>query len=79
MRAVANLIRPFQLGEINILDRNVLNRRIRSFAEREGAPCVRNYTTRDGHYDASTLAFDENRMIWTWKFDLPFVHVVTSS
>jgi hypothetical protein len=73
------VIRPFQLGEINILDWNVLNRRIRSFAEREGAPRVSNHTACDGHHEASAVAFDENRMIWTWKFDLLFVDVVASS
>jgi len=61
------VIRPFQLGEINVLTWNVLNGRIRRLAEREGVACIGNHTARDGHDDASRVAFDGNRMIWTWK------------
>jgi len=73
------VVRPFQLGEINILAWNVLNRRIRSFAERERAARISYHTARDGHDDTSEVAFDGNRMIWTWKLDLLFIHVLTSS
>jgi hypothetical protein len=73
------VIRPFQLGEVNILAWNVLNRRIGSFPERERAPRISNHTARGGHDDASEVAFDGNRMIWTWKPDLLFIHVLTSS
>ena len=55
------MVRPFQLGEINILAWNVLNRRIRSFAERERVARISNHTARDGHDDASEVAFDGNR------------------
>jgi hypothetical protein len=42
--AVRNVIRPFQFGEINILSGNVLNGRIRGFAEGEGVARIRNHT-----------------------------------
>jgi hypothetical protein len=72
------VIRPFQLREINIVAWNVLNRGIDGFAEREGVPRIRNHTARGGHDDTSGVAFDGNRMIWTWKLDLLFVHVFES-
>ena len=66
------MIRPFQLGEINILSWNVLNGRIRRLAESEGVARIGNHTARDGHDDASGVALDGNRMIWTWNLDLLF-------
>src|SRR6202007_3160964 len=57
------------------LSGNVLNGRIRGFAEGEGVARIRYHTARDGHNDPSAVAFDRNRMIRTWKLDLLFVHV----
>jgi hypothetical protein len=45
------MARPFRLREINILAWNVLNGRIRGFAESEGIARIRNHTARDGHDD----------------------------
>ena len=65
--AVGNLIRPFQLREINIVAWNVLNGGIHGFPQREGVPRIRNYTSRCRHDDTSGVAFDGNRAIWAWK------------
>jgi hypothetical protein len=51
------------LGEINVLTWNVLNGRIRRFAEREGVAGVGDDTARDGHDNAGWIALDGNRMI----------------
>src|SRR5437899_6326314 len=39
---------------------------------------IGNHTARDGHDNASGIALDGNRMIWTWKLDLLFFHVSVS-
>src|SRR5271169_2280266 len=78
IRAVGNVIRPFQLGKINVLTWNVLNGRIRRFAECQGVAGIGNHTARDGHDNATGIALDGNRMIWTWKLDLPLFHVSVS-
>src|SRR3984893_9516697 len=75
VRTVGSVIRPFQLGEINVLTWNVLNGRIRRFAERQGVAGIGNHTARNGHDDPSGIALDGNRMIWTWKLHLLFFHV----
>ena len=72
------MTRTFQLREINIVAWNVLNGGIHGLAERDGVPRIRNYTARGRHDDTSGVAFDGNRMIWTWKLDLLFVHVFES-
>jgi hypothetical protein len=69
------VIRPFQLGKINVLTWNVLNGRIRRFAERQGVAGIGNHTARDGYDNASRIGLDGNRMIRTWKFDLLCFHV----
>jgi hypothetical protein len=69
------MIRPLQLGKINVLIRNVLNERIRCFAKRQGVAGIGNHSARDGYDNASGIALDGNRMIWTWKLDLLFFHV----
>src|SRR5205807_3283968 len=78
IRTVGCVIRPFQLGEINVLTWNVLNRRIRRFAERQGVAGIGNHTARNGYDNASGIALDGNRMIWTWKLYLLFFHVSVS-
>ncbi len=72
------MIRPFQLGEINVLTRNVLNGRMPRFAERQGVAGIGNHTARNGHDNTSGIALDGNRMIWTWKPELIFFHVSVS-
>jgi hypothetical protein len=66
------------LGKINVLTWNVLNGRIRPFAERQGVAGIGNHTARDAHDNASGIVLDGNRMIWTWKLDLLFFHVSVS-
>jgi len=73
-RAVGNVISPLQLGKINVLTWNVLNGRIRRFTERQGVPGIGNHTARDGHHNASGIALNGNRVIWTWKVYLFFFH-----
>src|ERR1700736_127066 len=75
IRTVGCVIRPFQLGKSNVLGWNVLNGRIGGFAERQGVAGVGNYTARDGYDNASGIALDGNRVIWTWSLDLLFFHV----
>src|ERR1700682_2902177 len=75
IRTVGCVIRPFQLGKINVLTRNVLHWRIGRFAERQGVAGVGNYTARDRYDNASGIALDGDRMIWTWRLDLLFFHV----
>src|ERR1700687_624192 len=75
---VGCVIRPFQLGKINVLGWNVLNGRIRRFAERQGAAGIGNHTACDGYDNASGIALDGNRMVWTWKLHLFFFHVFVS-
>jgi hypothetical protein len=70
------VICPLQLGKINVLTWNVLNGRIRRFAERQGVAGIGNHTARDGYDSASRIGLDGNRMIWTWKFDLLCFHVL---
>src|SRR5260370_3333994 len=79
VRTVGRVIRPFQLRKINILAWNVLHGRIRCFAKRQGVAGIGNHTARDGHDNASGIALDGNRMIWTWYLDLLFPHVWFSS
>src|ERR1700675_371705 len=74
IRAVGDVIRPFQLGKIHILGRNVLNGRIRRFAERQGVAAIGDHPARDGHDHASGITLDRNRVIWTWKLYLFFFH-----
>jgi hypothetical protein len=76
IRAVSCVIRPFQLGKINVLTWNVLNGRIRRFAERQGVAGIGYQPARNGHDNPSGIALDGNRMIWTWKFDLLCFHVL---
>src|ERR1700682_5459458 len=78
IRAIGNVIRPFQFGKLNVLGWNVLNGRIRRFAKRQGIARIGNHTARDGHDNASGIALDGNGMIWTWKLDLLFFHVSVS-
>jgi hypothetical protein len=68
------VISPLQLGKINVLTWNVLNGWIRRFTERQGVPGIGNHTARDGHHNASGIALDGNRVIWTWKVYLFFFH-----
>ena len=35
---------------------------------------IGNHPARDGRDNASGIALDGNRMIWTWKLDLLFFH-----
>src|ERR1700676_2416541 len=72
---VGCIIRTFQLGKINILTWNVLNGRIRRFAERQGVAGIRNHMAGDGYDHASGIALDGNGMIWIWKLHLLFFHV----
>ena len=76
IRTVGSVIRPFQLGEMNVLTWNVLNGRIRRFAECQGVAGIGNHTARNGYNNTSGIALDGNRMIWTWKFDLLCFHVL---
>jgi len=54
---------------------DVLNGRIRRFAEREGVAGVGDDTARDGRDNAGWIALDGNRMIRAWKLDVPFFPV----
>jgi hypothetical protein len=49
-----------------------LHGRIGCFAERQGVAGIGNHTTCDGHDNASRIALDGDRMIWTRQFDLLF-------
>jgi hypothetical protein len=55
-----------------------LNGRIRRFAERQGIAGIGNHTARDADDNASGVALDGNRMIWTWKLHLLFFHLSLS-
>src|SRR5713101_9612516 len=55
IRAVGIVVRSFQLGEINILTWNVLNRGILRFAKRQGVAVIGNHTARDGHDNPSGI------------------------
>jgi hypothetical protein len=55
--AVGHVIRPFQLGKVNVLNGNVLNGRIRRFA-RQGVAGIGNHTARDGHDNPSGIALN---------------------
>ena len=49
VRTVGSVIRPFQLGEVNMLTRNILNGRIIRFAECQGVVGISYHTTRYGY------------------------------
>ena len=72
------MIRPFQLGEINVLKWNVLNGWIVRFAKRQGVAGIGNHTARNGYDNTSGIAPDGNRMIRTWNSDLFFFRVSSS-
>src|SRR5258708_12357742 len=76
--AVRNVVRALQLRKINVLYWNVLNGRICRFLECQGLAGIGNHTTSGGHDHPSWISPDGNRMIWTWKLDLFFVHVSPS-
>src|SRR5712672_2803024 len=72
---VRSVIRAFQLGKIYVLTWNVLSGRIRRFAERQSVARLGNHAARDGYDNASGIALNGNRMIWTGKHELLFFHV----
>jgi hypothetical protein len=72
------VIRPFQLGKVNVLTWSVLNGRIRRFAERQGVTGIGNHPALDVYNNASGIEQDGNRIIWTWKLDLLFFLVLIS-
>src|SRR5438128_6284818 len=74
IRTVGGVIRPFQLGKIDIFTRNVLNGRIVRFAKRQGIASIGHNAARNGYDDTSGITLDGNRMIWTWNSDLFFFH-----
>ena len=51
------------------------NGRIRRFAERQSVACIGHQAAGDGYDNASGIALNGNRMIWTGKHDLLFFHV----
>ena len=69
------MIRPFQLGKINVLGWNVLDGRIIRFPKRQCIAGIGNHTARDGYDNASRIWLNGNRMIRAWKFDLLCFHV----
>ena len=73
VRTVGNAIRPFQLRKINILGWNLLNGRIRRFAERQGVAAIGDHPARDEHDNVSGITLDGNRVIWSWKLCLFFL------
>src|SRR6266446_10323289 len=78
VRTVGSVIRPLQLGKIDILAWNVLNGRIVRFPKRQGIARIGHYPACDRYYDASGIPLDGNRVIRTWKLDLLFFHVSVS-
>jgi hypothetical protein len=72
------VIRPFQLRKLNVPNRYVLDGRIRRFAECQGVVGIGNDTAHYGHDNARGVAVDGNRMIWTRKLDLLFLHISVS-
>src|ERR1700733_5590022 len=78
VRTIGCVIRPLQLGKINVLTWNVLDGRICRFAKRQGVAAVGNNTACNGYDNASGIALDGNRMIRPWNFDLFFFHVLVS-
>jgi len=75
IRTVGSVIRPFQLGEINVFTWNVLNGRIVRFPKRQGITRIGHYPPCGRYYDASWIPLDGNRVIRTRKFDLLCFHV----
>src|SRR6202795_4070971 len=75
VRTVGSVLRWFQLRKINVLTWNVLNGRIRRFAERQGVAGIGTHTARDGYDNPSGIALDGNGMIEIWKLPLLFFHV----
>ena len=69
------MIRPFQLGKINVLGWNVLDGRIVRFPKRQCIAAIGNYSARNRYDNASRIGLDGNRMIRTWNFDLLCFHV----
>ena len=67
VRTVGSVIGPFQLRKIDIFTWNVLNGRIVGFAKCQGIASIGNHTARNGYDNASRIALDRNRMIWTWN------------
>src|SRR5882757_2202930 len=72
---VRSVIRAFQLGKIYVLTWNVLNGRIRRFAERQSVARIGHHAAGDGYDNASGIALNGNRMIRTRPLDLFFFHV----
>jgi len=76
VRTVGGVICLFQLSEINVLTRNVLNGGIVRFPKGQCVTALRNHTARNGHDNASRIALDGDRVIWTWNLNLLFFHVL---
>ena len=68
----------FQLSEINVLTWNVLNGRIRRFAQRQGVARIGNHPPSDGHDNVRRIALDGDRMIWIWNLNLLLFDVLFS-
>src|SRR5436190_8212564 len=60
---VGSVIRPFQLGEINMLTRNILNGRIIRFAECQGVAGIGDHAACDRYYDAIGIRLDGDWVI----------------
>ena len=56
------MIGPFQLGEINVLNWNVMNGRIRRFAKRQCITGIGNHMACNGHHNASVIADTRNSL-----------------
>jgi len=53
------MIRPLQLGKIDVLAWNIFHRRLGRFAKRQGIAGIGNHTARDGYDNTSGVALME--------------------
>jgi len=58
VRTIGDVVCPFQLRKSNILGWNVLNGRVRRFAERQGVAAVGDHPSRNGYDNGSRIALD---------------------
>src|SRR5205807_772777 len=63
VRAVGGAIGALEERHVDILARDVLNRGIGRFAERQSFSCVGDDPPRDRNHDPSGIAFNRDRMI----------------
>jgi hypothetical protein len=70
IRTVRGVLRPLKEGHIDVLARDIENRRIARFLQGQRIPRVGDDATRNHNYDPIAVALDRDRMIGAGSLDV---------